>query len=192
MNKNDLTLLGLPVVIGKDERGDIVLFSCESENPPYRWWAWDECPGITLSEIIENLRDSGYCPFSESEPPHHWEMTLPVFEQLKEQEKMLNKSGDRTSEATSQTLSGSPLENALVVVNGDRQSDYGSPEENMQTIANLWGELLNISVTSEQVCLMMIALKLARESHKHKEDNLIDMAGYVEILHRCIQSKEDE
>ena len=29
----------------------------------------------------------------------------------------------------------------------------------------------------------MIAVKLARENYRHKRDNLVDLAGYVEILH---------
>jgi len=34
-------------------------------------------------------------------------------------------------------------------------------------------------VTATDIPLCMIAIKLARQSHRHKRDNLIDIAGYA-------------
>jgi hypothetical protein len=67
-------------------------------------------------------------------------------------------------------------------MNGSRNNDYGDPVENFEKIAmiaNLIGETTNVSAID---CVnVLIALKLSRESYKHKEDNLIDLAAYVDI-----------
>lgn len=68
---------------------------------------------------------------------------------------------------------------------GDREQDYGTPENNLQTIANLWmdyfsgkGEPVDISPTD--VAMMLSLLKIARvASGKVKADNFIDLAGYA-------------
>lgn len=67
----------------------------------------------------------------------------------------------------------------------DRQNTYGSPEDNFNTIADLWNEYL----TNEHVCLdaynvamMMALLKYARiKSSPNHIDNYVDLAGYILI-----------
>ena len=39
-------------------------------------------------------------------------------------------------------------------------------------------------MTDIECCNVMIAVKLIRERHKHKRDNLVDLCGYAEILNR--------
>ena len=77
------------------------------------------------------------------------------------------------------------LENALKCVCGDRQQDYGNPEDNFQRIAHLWtaylgtGKLL-LSISPCDVAAMLALLKIARiGSGNAKEDNWIDLAGYA-------------
>lgn len=66
-------------------------------------------------------------------------------------------------------------------VNGDRQNDYGTPERNFETIANLWNSYLGENrVNAKDVAAMLILLKVARiASGKKKDDNWIDIAGYA-------------
>lgn len=87
-------------------------------------------------------------------------------------------------------MSGSPLSKALEIVNGKRQEDYGPPEQHMKKVAKLWSAFLGFKVSSSNVCSMMILLKLAREHHKHNFDNILDTAGYTEIMHRCVQAEK--
>lgn len=78
----------------------------------------------------------------------------------------------------------STLSEAERIVNGDRQADYSDPVANFNRIAYIASAIMAKDITAEECCIVMIAVKLAREEYKHKRDNLVDLAGYVEILHR--------
>lgn len=72
------------------------------------------------------------------------------------------------------------LAEALVCVNGDREQDYGSPENNFAVIAELWGAYLGCEVAAYDVAAMMALVKIARISSGHaKHDNWVDLAGYA-------------
>lgn len=76
------------------------------------------------------------------------------------------------------------LDTAEKMVNGDRQDDYGSPENNFDRIANLWcaylAGKLNCCITPFDVAAMLALLKIARIASGHgKSDNWIDLAGYA-------------
>lgn len=78
------------------------------------------------------------------------------------------------------------LEEASAAVGGPRQADYGPPEQNLTTIANLWGEYLGIPVTATDVCMLMVLLKVARAStHGPTRDTLVDIAGYARCAELC-------
>jgi hypothetical protein len=81
------------------------------------------------------------------------------------------------------------LSEAERIVNGDRQADYSDPVANFKHIASIASAIMGKSVTAEECCIVMIAVKLARENYKHKRDNLVDLAGYVEILNRIKESE---
>lgn len=75
---------------------------------------------------------------------------------------------------------------AAKCVNGDRQEDYGTPEQNFETIAALWNTYLGCkprsatSVDAKDVACMLALLKIARIATGHgKSDNWIDLAGYA-------------
>jgi hypothetical protein len=80
------------------------------------------------------------------------------------------------------------LDAAKRCVCGDREQDYGSPENNFSTIANLWTDYLLASrkidlvegISPVDVAAMLALLKIARIASGHsKEDNWIDLAGYA-------------
>lgn len=76
------------------------------------------------------------------------------------------------------------LEEALHCVSGDRESDYGSPEQNFKTIALLWSVYLQRLgrgyFEDKDVAAMLALLKIARIASGHaKTDNWIDLAGYA-------------
>lgn len=69
-------------------------------------------------------------------------------------------------------------------VNGNREEDYGSPENNFKTIAAMWNAYLHSVKKSEldahDVAAMMGLMKIARiASGNAKDDNWIDLAGYA-------------
>lgn len=73
-----------------------------------------------------------------------------------------------------------PLRVAMSLVDGDRQNDYGHPLDDFSKTAKIWSAILGIEVTPKQVALCMIGVKISREVNRPKDDNLIDMAGYVQ------------
>lgn len=71
------------------------------------------------------------------------------------------------------------LEEANQITAGARAADYGSVKDDFGRTAALWSILIGAPVTPMQVALCMVALKLSRQCHKPKRDNLIDIAGYA-------------
>jgi len=76
------------------------------------------------------------------------------------------------------------------LVDGDRETDYGHPVESHKQYALAWSAILRVEVSPKQVALCMAALKLVREGHRHKADNLDDAHGYVDIARRIAKSEE--
>lgn len=79
----------------------------------------------------------------------------------------------------------SVLTEAEGLVHGDRNEDYGHPLDDFKRTAAMWSALLGTEVSSAQVGLCMIAVKLSRECHRPKRDNLVDAAGYAETVAWC-------
>lgn len=76
------------------------------------------------------------------------------------------------------------LEAAMKCVCGDRDEQYGSPENNFRQIAAFWnaylGPFLSCEITPADVAAMMILFKVARiATGQSKDDNWIDAAGYA-------------
>lgn len=71
------------------------------------------------------------------------------------------------------------LDEAMRITASNRRNDYGGAFENHSRIAAIWSCIVPYSFSASDVALMMIGLKVAREAHKHKRDNLVDIAGYA-------------
>lgn len=72
------------------------------------------------------------------------------------------------------------LDTAKGYVTQDRQATHGAPEDTFPLIAALWTTYLNLgTITPDQVAVMMVLLKVARQrSNPHHPDNYVDGAGY--------------
>lgn len=78
---------------------------------------------------------------------------------------------------------------------GQRETDYGTPEDNFKAIAELWsvyldrisvGKYGNMIVDEKDVAVMMALLKIARIARGGgKADNWIDLAGYAACGAEC-------
>lgn len=77
-------------------------------------------------------------------------------------------------------------EEAIKIVKGHRNNDYGSATESFDRIAKMSSLLCNKEFTALDCVRVLKAVKLVRESYKHKEDNLIDLIGYTEIENQII------
>ena len=71
------------------------------------------------------------------------------------------------------------LYRAAECVCGDREQDYGSPENNFALIAELWTIYKDTQFTPKDVAMMMALLKIARIKHSDKADSFVDLAGYA-------------
>lgn len=77
---------------------------------------------------------------------------------------------------------------------GQRETDYGTPEDNFKAIAELWESYLNkactrgvnVRVEAKDVAAMMALLKIARiAAGGGKADSWIDLAGYAACGAEC-------
>lgn len=77
---------------------------------------------------------------------------------------------------------------------GQREQDYGTPENNFKAIAELWEAYLNkactrgvnVCVEAKDVAAMMALLKIARiAAGGGKADSWIDLAGYAACGAEC-------
>lgn len=83
------------------------------------------------------------------------------------------------------------LEAARVCVCGEREQDYGKPEDNFSTIGLLWGVYLRAAhpelakvmgvnrIDAKDVAAMMALLKVARIATGSSPDSFVDLAGYA-------------
>lgn len=72
------------------------------------------------------------------------------------------------------------LQKAREIVTGDRDDQYGSPEDCFKRIAKLWEAYLGVPMEPNTVAEMMILFKLARiQNNPAKEDHWVDIAGYA-------------
>lgn len=89
---------------------------------------------------------------------------------------------------------GDVLDEAKKIINGQRQNEYGTPEDSFQRIADYWNTYLrhkcdlDANLTSSDVAMLMILFKIAREEHSHKTDNAVDIAGYAALMNQLSEN----
>lgn len=77
------------------------------------------------------------------------------------------------------------------IIYGDREQTYGSPDKNLQQIASYWSAHLDVDVTIDDVCIMMMLLKLARlKTTPEHRDSKVDLCGYAALMDRCQQLED--
>lgn len=81
------------------------------------------------------------------------------------------------------------LDAAKNCVCGQREEDYGTPEDSFRIIGQLWevyirekclGQPADLCIVPDDVAALMALMKVARIATGHgKSDNWIDLAGYA-------------
>lgn len=88
-----------------------------------------------------------------------------------------------------------PHEEAARLVTGARNEAYDHPFDNFQRTAHIWNGLLygrlTTPLTPEDVALMMLGVKMAREAYRHKDDNLVDAHGYLMTLQMVLDRRAE-
>lgn len=110
-----------------------------------------------------------------------------AFERINNAESVLNHAiaptdtpTDHFAEPRKMVNRAGILDRALAVVTGDREQQYGKPEDNFAIIAGLWSAYKGDSFTPLDVAMMMALLKIARiRTGVGTVDSFVDLAGYA-------------
>ena len=81
------------------------------------------------------------------------------------------------------------LQEAELLINGQRQEDYGEAKACFKRIAAFWGGYLGkrsgYEITPHDVAHMMVLFKMARLAHNSKHhDSIRDAIGYLALTER--------
>jgi len=97
----------------------------------------------------------------------------------------------KPEENTEKKERGKILRKALDIINGERQDQYGKPEDSFALIGKYWTEFLKangviacdkVNISNKEVAEMMMLFKIARMSgQKPSLDNYLDLVGYAGI-----------
>ncbi len=81
------------------------------------------------------------------------------------------------------------------LVYGNRQASYSHPMDDYTRTSALWNTILadklKKDLTAEDAIMCMIMVKASRQVHKHKRDNLVDMAGYAQCMQRVVLKRKE-
>lgn len=136
----------------------------------------DECEGCLF------CRDNLSCKIDGI--PMWWDSDFGLDEHIVDANKKVSAPTD-TPTATdtptdTPTTRAEILDAAKKIVTGDREKQYGKPEDNFDVIARLWTTYAGHSFTAVDVAVMMTLLKVARIKTGHyKTDSYVDACGYL-------------
>lgn len=82
------------------------------------------------------------------------------------------------------------LEEANHIVNGARQNDYGHPLDNWSKTAEMFSVIFGVEVTAEKAAMALITAKICRHLNADKRDNLVDIAGYAEVINMITSERK--
>lgn len=87
------------------------------------------------------------------------------------------------------------LNEALALVHGQRETDYGSPAMSFNRIAQRWSQRLKVAnggpVRPYGVALAMADLKLARLQNGYHKDSILDAICYLALAYELSDDGED-
>ena len=136
--------------------------------------------GYTLKEIAAELG----CTYAAAQSKSH-----EIKKQKKESTKMENREKnvgtvetptDHIAEAGKTVSRADILDRAKAIVTGEREKQYGKPEDNFAIIAELWGAYTGYKFSPVDVAMMMALLKVARiKTGVGTVDSFVDLAGYA-------------
>ena len=78
------------------------------------------------------------------------------------------------------------VDEAIEIVNGQRQEDYGSINDSFIRIAGLWSAYTGITLDKYDVAKMMMLLKISRAKNGNHRDSYVDIVGYVECVDKLL------
>ena len=71
----------------------------------------------------------------------------------------------------------------------EKERQYGSFIESMEKATDIFNLISKNKIEVEDMYLAMVALKLSRQAHSHKEDNLLDAVAYMASMNDYLNQK---
>lgn len=81
-------------------------------------------------------------------------------------------------------MSDNILIEAHKLVTGDRAKQYGNANDLLSRVAGAFEIITGKGIEPEDICLIMVLLKLQRDQHRSKRDNRVDACGYLELMNQ--------
>lgn len=81
------------------------------------------------------------------------------------------------------------LREASDLLDGQRQADYGTPDQNFADIASGWRVIFGPGVTPDKVALAMAWLKICRAKNGKSWDSYVDGAAYMALAGELAQPR---
>lgn len=92
-----------------------------------------------------------------------------------------------TSPVMKGKIDQSIIKEAMRILSGERQADYGDPVRNFVNIARIVSGRSEHDVSPVDCVNVLLAVKECREEFNHKRDNVVDYVAYQEIKRRIIE-----
>lgn len=90
------------------------------------------------------------------------------------------------------TESKSILDEAKDIRSNSRQSDYGDAVANFENISKIASLITGKELSPYDCVAVQIALKLCRQGFHRKRDNMVDLAGYADIMQLIVDKENGE
>lgn len=85
------------------------------------------------------------------------------------------------------------LQEAHRLTHGPRGQDYGHPLDDYTRTAGMVSAMLahklKTPLTPAEMAAVMICVKLSRQMHSPKRDNMVDAAGYAWVTQECLDEE---
>lgn len=80
------------------------------------------------------------------------------------------------------------IQTAAEIVDVEREAEYGNPVENAVADAII-AATMGVTVSASDTVRVMLAKKIRRTALNVKQDTMVDVVGYTEILDRVIEAE---
>ena len=145
-----------------------------------------------LRQMCAEQTDCAHCPFGRDNGtckitgiPQSWDSDFGDDHSVDTDKKVGTPTDTPTATDTptdTPTTRAEILDAAKKIVTGDREKQYGKPEDNFAVIAEFWATYIGHPISSEDVAIMMALLKIARiRSGNYKADSFVDGVGYLSL-----------
>lgn len=147
----------------------------------------DDCEGCPfagkdtvcrLTSVIHPAEWDVYLSREETDSDHSAEARNMVEDHFREVTKKVEP--ERPAKVGETITRADILDRAKAIVTGEREKQYGKPEDNFAIIAELWGTYTGYKFSPVDVAMMMALLKVARiKTGVGTVDSFVDLAGYA-------------